>query len=177
MSKTATRVLWAITGVLLIAAGILCFAHPDATLAWVSVVLGIVMLLSGIVDIAIFATTSGMIYGSGWFLLDGILTVLLSIFILCDQVFTMITLPFIIGMWLLFTGISVFVNSFDLRAFGVRGYGWLTALGVVLAAVGFFSFMDPLAGAVTLSVIVGVLFILEGIVSIAWSCFAGRFRI
>jgi uncharacterized membrane protein HdeD (DUF308 family) len=176
MSKTATRVVWAIMGVLLIAAGILCFAHPGATLEWVSAMLGIVMLLSGAADIAIFATTGSLIYGSGWFLLDGILTVLLSVFILCNQVFTAMTLPFILGMWLIFTGISGFVNSFDLRRFGVRGWGWFTAIGAVLAAAGFFSMMDPLAGAITLSVIVGILFILEGVVSIAWSCFAGRFR-
>ena len=50
------------------------------------------MLFSGVVDIMIFATAGSSIYGSGWFLVDGILTVLLSIFLLCNQMFTMMTL-------------------------------------------------------------------------------------
>ena len=32
------------------------------------------MLFSGVVDIIIFATAGSSIYGSGWFLVDGILT-------------------------------------------------------------------------------------------------------
>ena len=95
------------------------------------------MLFSGVVDIIIFATAGSSIYGSGWFLVDGILTVLLSIFLLCNQMFTMMTLPYILGMWLLFSGITKFVNSFDLRRFGVRGWGWVTAFGLLMAAAGF----------------------------------------
>ena len=96
MQKTATRVLWIIAGILLIAVGVACIAHPGATLGGLSILLGLVMLFSGIVDIVIFATAHNIMYGSGWFLLDGILTVLLSILILCNHMFTALTLPFIL---------------------------------------------------------------------------------
>lgn len=125
--------------------------------------------------IIIFATAGSSIYGSGWFLVDGILTVLLSIFLLCNQMFTMMTLPYILGMWLLFSGITKFVNSFDLRRFGVRGWGWVTAFGLLMAAAGFLSFMDPLAAAVTLSVLAGLFLMIQGVVSIAFGCLSGRF--
>ena len=120
MNKTVSRVLWIVAGVLLIVAGGACMLHPGATLSGLSFLLGMAMLFSGVVDIMIFATAGSSIYGSGWFLVDGILTVLLSIFLLCNQMFTMMTLPYILGMWLLFSGITKFVNSFDLRRFGVR---------------------------------------------------------
>lgn len=147
MNKTVSRVLWIVAGVLLIVAGGACMLHPGATLSGLSFLLGMAMLFSGVVDIIIFATAGSSIYGSGWFLVDGILTVLLSIFLLCNQMFTMMTLPYILGMWLLFSGITKFVNSFDLRRFGVRGWGWVTAFGLLMAAAGFLSFMDPLAAA------------------------------
>lgn len=108
-------------------------------------------------------------------LVDGILTVLLSIFLLCNQMFTMMTLPYILGMWLLFSGITKFVNSFDLRRFGVRGWGWVTAFGLLMAAAGFLSFMDPLAAAVTLSVLAGLFLMIQGVVSIVFGCLSGRF--
>ena len=146
MSKTFSRVLWIISGVLLILCGILCLSRPVVALAAISLFLGLSMLFSGIVDIVIFARGRDRMVGSVWFLVDGILTALLSLFVLFDQAFTALSLPFIFGMWLLFSGVSKFVNSFDLRRLGVRGWGWFTALGVLLAFGGFFSFLDPVAG-------------------------------
>ena len=147
MSKTFSRVLWIISGVLLILCGILCLSRPVVALAAISLFLGLSMLFSGIVDIVIFARGRDRMVGSVWFLVDGILTVLLS----------------------------KFVNSFDLRRLGVRGWGWFTALGVLLAFGGFFSFLDPVAGALTLSILAGALLILQGLSSILRACFSGRF--
>ena len=78
-------------------------------------------------------------------------------------------------MWLLFSGINQFVHSFDLRQLGVRGWGWLTALGVVLAVVGFFSLFNPVADLFALSVLVGVLLICEGVAMLARACLSHRF--
>lgn len=175
MNKTVSRVLWGIAGVLLMVCGVVCIANPAVTLSTLSIVLGVVMLLSGIIDIVIFAKGHNAMFGSGWFLVDGILTVLLSVFILFNQAFTTLTIPFIFGMWLLFSGITKFVNSFELQRLGVRGWGWFTALGVLLAVASFLSFLNPVAGAVTLSILVGLLLILQGIASFVRACFSGRF--
>lgn len=175
MNKTVSRVLWIIAGVLLIAAGVYCFISPDAALSGLSILLGLVMLFSGIVDIVIFASARRFMLGAGWFLLDGIITVLLAVFLLCNQMFTMLSLPFIFGMWLLFGGISRFVSSFDLQRLGVKGWGWFTALGVLLTVAGILSFYDPVSGAMAISWIVGLVLILQGAASIAWGCFSGRF--
>ena len=172
--KTLSRVLWIIAGILLIIAGIFCLKSPATAIAGLSLYLGIAMLFSGMVDIVIFASASGQIAGAGWFLADGIITVLLSLFILGDQWFTALTLPFIFGMWLLFSGISTFSNSFELKRLGIPGWGWLTALGIILAVVGFFSFMDPFASVAAMTVMVGVFLVLQGILSILRGCLSHR---
>ena len=177
MKRTATRVLWFLVGLLLVGVGIACIANPDKTLSGLSILLGVCMLLSGIVDIVIFAGAHDLMFGSGWFLLDGIFTVFLSVFILANRMFTAMTLPFILGMWLLFSGIGRFVTSFDLRRLGMRGWGWCTAAGVLLGVAGFISFLDPLVGALALSWIVGLLLILQGIASILLGCLSNRFWI
>ena len=131
-------------------------------------------MFSGIVDIVIFAMGHDYIAGSGWFLADGILTVLMSLFVLDNGWFTTITISFIFGMWLIFSGITKFVNSFDLQRLGVRGWGWFTATGVLLACAGFFSFLSPIASLVAMTTVVGMFLILQGIVSIMRGCFSGR---
>ena len=67
MNKTLSRVLWIIAGVLLIVAGVYCFVSPDAALSGLSLILGLAMLFSGIVDIVIFASSRRFMLGSGWF--------------------------------------------------------------------------------------------------------------
>ena len=175
MRKIVSRILWVFAGILLIAAWILCLMSPDLAISSLAVFLGVAMLFSGVVDLIIFATGHQYMAGAGWFLVDGVLTVLLSLFILANQWFTALTLPFIFGMWLLFSGISKFANSFDLRRLGVRGWGWFTALGLLLAVVGFVSFMDPVAGMVAITAMVGVFLLLQGFSSILRGLFTKRF--
>ena len=174
MNQTVSRILWIIAGALLIIAGVICLMNPGTALLTMSLYLGISMLFSGVIDIVIFAKGNRYMAGSGWFLADGILTVLLSLFLLFHQTFTMLTLPYIFGMWLLFSGISKFVNSFELRRLNVRGWGWFTALGILLALVGFFSFFVPVSELLALSALVGILLIFQGIASILRACFSGR---
>ena len=175
MSRTTSRVLWIIAGVLLIIAGVTCIGSPETALGGLSILLGISMLFSGVVDILIFSVSHNLIYGSGWFLLDGILTVMLSIFLLANKGFTMMSLPYIMGMWLIFTGVGRFVSSFDLKRFGIGGWGWVTAIGVLLAAAGFMSFANPFAGAVVLGTLVSILLILQGAASVIWGIISLRF--
>ena len=100
MQKTTSRVLWVIVGVLLLITGIACLAHPAATLGGLSIFLGISMLFSGIVDLVIFGTAHNAMYGSGWTLLNGVLSILLSLFILGHMALTVLSISFIVGMWL-----------------------------------------------------------------------------
>ena len=174
MNRMVSRILWIIAGVLLVIVGIYCLFNPDVGLLSLSLYIGIAMLISGIIDIVIFAKWNGKMFGARWFLADGILTVLLALFLLFNQAFTMLSLPFIFGMWLLFSGINQFVNSFELQAFGVRGWGWLTASGVLMAVVGFFSLFDPIANLFALSVLTGILLICEGIAAIVRACISHR---
>ena len=61
MNKTLSRVLWIIAGVLLIVAGVYCFVSPDAALSGLSLILGLAMLFSGIVDIVVFASSRRLV--------------------------------------------------------------------------------------------------------------------
>ena len=163
MYSTFSRVVWGILGVLLLVCGVSCIVQPAAALLAMSALLGVAMLISGVLELVVYARCRRSMIGAGWFLLDGIIAVLLSLFLLFDQAFTALSLPFIFGMWLMFAGVSRVVNSLDLKAMGVRGWGWFTALGILLAAAGFLSFLDPISGALTLSFLLGFLFLFQGL--------------
>ena len=170
MCTKTVRILNIVAGILLIAAGIYCLCNEDVAVLSAGLMLGIFMLAAGIAEIVVFAGTSGVLIGSGWLLLDGVLTVIMSLFLLFNQWFTLLSLPFIFTVWLMFSGISRFVSAFDLRALGVRGWGWVLAVGILLMVAGFICMMDPWVSAAAVGVTVGMVFLLEGISAIVCAC-------
>ena len=170
MQEKSFRILNIAAGVLLVIAGVYCLCNQDVAVLSAGLLLGIFMLASGIIEIAISARMCSVLIGSGWLMLDGVLTVIMSLFLLFNQWFTMLSLPFLFTLWLLFSGISRFVSAFDLRALGVRAWGWVLALGIILLVVGFVCMMDPWVGVAAIGVTVGLVFILEGISSIVCAC-------
>ena len=155
MASKTMRVLNIIAGVLLIAVGIYCLCNQDIAAETAGLMVGILMLASGIIEIVVFAATSGLLFGSGWLLLDGVL---------------MLSLPFLFTLWLLFSGISRFVSAFDLKALGVHNWGWVLAVGIVLMIAGFICMMDPWVSITAVGMTVGLVFLLEGISSIVYAC-------
>lgn len=174
MSTKSFRILNIAAGSLLIAAGIYCLCNQDIAVLSAGLLLGLFMLVSGIIEIVVFAGTSGLLIGSGWLLLDGVLTVIMSMFLLFNQWFTMLSLPFLFTVWLLFSGISRFVSAFDLRALGVRSWGWVLSIGILLIIGGFVCMMDPWISVVAIGVTVGIVFILEGISAIVCACISKK---
>ena len=170
MHTKTVRILNIVAGILLIAAGIYCLCNEDVAVLSAGLMLGIFMLAAGIAEIVVFAGTSGVLIGSGWLLLDGVLTVIMSLFLLFNQWFTMLSLPFLFTLWLLFSGVSQCVSSFDLRALGVRAWGWILAVGILLTLAGFICLMDPWVSAAAVGVTVGLVFLLEGISAIVCAC-------
>ena len=170
MRTKTVRILNIVAGILLIAAGIYCLCNEDVAVLSAGLMLGVFMLAAGIAEIVVFAGTSGVLIGSGWLLLDGVLTVIMSLFLLFNQWFTLLSLPFLFTVWLMFSGISRFVSAFDLHALGVRGWGWVLAVGILLMVAGFICMMDPWVSAAAVGVTVGLVFLLEGISAIVCAC-------
>ena len=174
MSTKSMRIWSIISGALLIAAGIYCLCNQDVAVMSAGLLLGVFMLISGVAEIALFIWGRDFYFGSAGLLLDGILTVLLSLFLLFNRAFTLLSLPVLFAMWLMFSGVMRIVGSVELRALGMRRWGWITLLGVILLVAGFIGLMDPWLGVQALGVTLGLCFILEGLDSIVSGLLTGR---
>ena len=143
MTSRTMRILSIITGALLIAAGIYCLCNQDVA----AMSAGIVPGFSCSSPVSSRSSSSpgraGSSSATGWLLLDGVLTVVMSLFLLFNHWFTMMSLPILFTVWLLFSGVSRFVSAFDLKALGMRGWGWILPLGIVLLVFGVVCMMDP----------------------------------
>lgn len=169
------RPLWILLGVLLVAMGVWCIWSPAQTLHSMILLLGAVMLVAGIADIAAFWRWHARLIGTGWILMDGLLSILLSLLLLFHNWVLSAAFPFVFGMWVLFSGVSKIVHSFELCRFGVRGWGWFTAFGIILALFGLLSFIEPFTAVAALGILIGTAFLLQGLLAIAKGLLAARF--
>ncbi len=160
------RILWFLFGLLLIAAGVICFVNLGAAYETLVLMTGILMLMAGIAEISIFASISGSITGAGWYLAEGILSIILGIILLCDPLFTAQILPYIACFWLIMSGITAMVNCTDQKRRGSSNWGWLLALGIIMTIVGIILLFMPVETGYILAVCLGIVFCIEGIYAI-----------
>ena len=78
MSTKAIRIIDIAAGILLTAGGVFCLCNQDAAVVSAGILFGLFMLAAGIAEIVVFAGTSKTLLGSGWLLLNGVLTVIMA---------------------------------------------------------------------------------------------------
>lgn len=158
--------LWLLSGIALIASGILAICMPEATLLTLAWIIGFTMLFEGLCAIGMYLQIGWLVPGSGLYLLDGVVTTILALFILCNKVVTASVLPYLVCMWIIMIGVERILQSIDVKRMGDK-YWWIVLiLGILAVVLGILSFVYPIISAVTLSVAVGVFLILHGVSNI-----------
>ncbi len=99
------------------------------------------------------------------FLAEGVLFVLLGLSaIVVPQLFTVATVLFL-GWILLFGGIIHLSRAFMIS--DMPGFGWWLFMGALQVSIGYLFITKPIAGALTLTMLMTVFFALEGVAKIS----------
>ena len=161
--KTYSKVMMIISAILMIATGIVALCNPAATLVSISWIIGIMTLVSGISTLVFFFSAARGYMGSGAVLFAALADIILGIVFLNNGIFIARMLTFIVGLWLTIFGVERFIHSFDLKRCFYNDW-WVTLLiGSVCSVLGVLCMLTPLtAGALLVSVVVGIGFILHG---------------
>ena len=155
-----------LSGLMLVAVGILVFASPATAYISLSILFGASILSIGFFETVFAISARKSLEGWGWTLASGLLDIVIGAYLLAYPGVTMAILPFVLGFWLLFRGFSAIGFSFEIKSYGDLNWGWflLFAIGIV-----FFAFMIlavPAFGIANIIAWTGLSFI-----------FAGAFRI
>lgn len=161
--KKSTTILWFVASILMIAAGIVCFALPVGTSIRVfSYIVGALVLCMGIVELVMFFTSAGVV-GGGMFLADGIITTLLGIFFLANVNVVEAILPIVFAMWFIYEGISELVLAIQAGKFKVSNWWVLLIFAIIEIIFGFVALFDPISSAISLTVLVGIFLFVRGL--------------
>ena len=153
-------------GILAFVFGLLCVTYPDVTLFVMTIMFGVYALLDGILALASSVKTATG--GSQWWstIFEGIVGIVVGLFILIWPGITAFGLVYLIGMWAIITGIFEIMAAIRLRQHFTNE--WLLIIsGVASVIFGLLIIVIPRAGALAVVWWVGTYAIFFGMVFIA----------
>lgn len=113
--STGARVLFALLGVLALIVGIYALRHILVTLASLALLLGIYWVINGVVEVFTALSHRGLPH-RGWTIAMGVLSVVAGLVVLFNPTISLLTLTFVLGIWLIIFGIMEIVLAFRLRS-------------------------------------------------------------
>lgn len=150
-------------GFLFIGLGIWILVSPVASYLSLSLLFAFGMIFSGFFEIVFAAGNYKTLHGWGWTLVGGIIDLFLGLYLLSLPLLTMVIMPIIIGLWMLFRGCMAIGSSLELRAYGILDWAWLLITGILIVILSLLIIGHPLFAAVSIVIWTAFAFVLSGI--------------
>ena len=163
------RAITIVMGILLMGTGVWSFANSGVSFLVLAFAIGLVMIADG--------TVEGMtyIYSRGgnrqdnniWMLADSIVTFVLGILVLSGQLAAEVAVPYVFGMWMLFSGILrlVIVLNID-RTKKKSNFWWTFGTGLVCILAGLLGFFNSIALNMAVGELLGIFFIIQAVTTL-----------
>ncbi len=159
-----------VLGILIFAAGIVVFCYPAESYVALSVLFGVLLLLSGVSELVVSLGSRNYFMMRGYSMVGAILDILLGIFLCSYPQVTLVVLPIVLGIWLLYHSFMIIGFGGDLSSFRLPGSGWTIFGGVMMLVLGLLMVIMPLTvGVAAIAAVTGVAFVVTGVLVIALS--------
>lgn len=132
--------------------GLFFIFNPKFILSAVSIIVGIVILIPGIVSIIEFFKTK-----SNFKLVLGIVSCVVGFIFIFSSKFVASILPFILGIYFLIMGITKFQYSLELRKNKLKSYFKTLIAGILAIVCGVVIMVDPFDAAASMTILLGII--------------------
>ena len=106
MVRVGHKIMIGLAGLLFIVGGVVILCNPVETLRTVAFFVGFLTLFSGIATLIIYGAAMHYFWGSGWVLLEGIVTILLSFLLIGEKWLVSASKTLNFWVWQLFYGVK-----------------------------------------------------------------------
>ena len=166
--KNATKhwYLSLILGILFIITGILVLRTPLESYLTLSILFSVTFFVNGISEIVYSISNRRQLDNWGWVLAGGIVDLLFGIWLMSSPLVSITVIPFVVGFMLMFRSFAAIGFAVDLKSFGVKEWGWLTALGILGMLFSFILLWNPMLAGLTIVMWTASAFIAIGVFKI-----------
>ena len=154
-----------LAGILCFAVGIIVFAFPLESYVVLSIIFGVMVLVVGAAQLLIASTSDNYFMMRGYMIMGGVIDVLLGLFLCIYPGVTLLALPVLMGLWLLYHSFMTIAFGGDLDTFMVPGGNTMIGAGIVLLVLSILILVNPMKiGVATIVIIAGIGLLLLGAV-------------
>jgi uncharacterized membrane protein HdeD (DUF308 family) len=178
MIENMIRYWWLVlmAGILLIAVGIWVIKVPFGSYLSLSWIFAIGMIGTGVFEIFFSYINCGSARRWGINLVAGIVDLLVGGYLLENPLITILLLPLIVGLWVLFRGMTAIGDALHIRSHGVKGWKRLLFTAITIMVLALLILACPIIGIENLIYLTGLSFIAAGFFRIILSLKLQRLR-
>ena len=149
--------LMLIAGLLCLVMGVVVFVFPLQSYVTLAILFGVLMMAVGAIQLIIASTSANYLTMRGYFVVGGVLDLMLGIFLCVYPGVSLVALPLMLGVWMLYNSFIISTFGGDMETFRLGGSGLVVAGGVILLLLSVLVLLNPLgAGVQTVIIIAGI---------------------
>ena len=150
-------------GIVYIIVALWLMFSPLSSYVALSIVFSISMLISGILEIIFSLSNRKRVPSWGWYLVGGIIDLILGIYLIAYPMVSMEVIPFIIAFWLMFRGFSSSKYWCHQDRRGHHDWGWYMAFGILAIICALIILWQPAVGALYVVYMISFTFFIIGL--------------
>jgi uncharacterized membrane protein HdeD (DUF308 family) len=153
--------------------GIIVAIHPSVSLAVIAVLLGILLIFSGVFQIV--EAFDAAEHSRVWRGIAGVILIVAGIVLIRHLNLSIALIGLIVGLTWVVQGISALVGGISGSSLGL-GNGWLAVFGVISLIAGIVVISAPVASVTTLAALLGIWFAVIGVFEMLGAFISWRAR-
>ena len=156
--------MYLIIGVLAFILGVFMLINPAITYEMMTLLLGLALLIFGVIEMIVGIFSRNIFVSRAAVIIGAVLNIVLGILLAANPGIAALTLPLILGMWMLYQSFMTISYAGDLKNFKVKGYGLTLFCGIVLLVLAMLILLRPMTlGVVTIAAYIAISFIIYGL--------------
>lgn len=159
-----------ILGIISIILAFLAFNNPVVSILSVTMVFGIGAILKGLYEIFVRRKVRQFAgYSSVFVVIIGVIDIIIGIFFLFNIAGGLVALPFIFAFWIIFDSIGTIITASAVREHSNTQFWFTVIIGILGVIVGFLLLYNPFSAYLTIATLVGIYFMINGILNIVYA--------
>ena len=151
-----------VVGILFLALGIYIFTVPLETYVTLSILFSISFITSGLFEIFFSIQNSKALTGWGWYLVGGIFSLIMGVYLVNYPGISIVILPFIVGFTVMFRSFQLLGIAFDMKSLGILRWGNLAIASVLGIIFSFILLANPIFSGISIVTATALAFIFIG---------------
>lgn len=158
-----------VIGILFVFLGTWIMLSGQQSYYLLSLLLALGVLASGILEMLFSFLNRKSIAEWGWIFTGGLIDFVLGAYLLNYPLISMVVMPMVIGMWMLFRAFMTMDSNIALSVIGRRNGIWVIVISILLILPSLIILVNPYFGMINVVVYTGAAFLVSGIFRIIFS--------